>query len=130
MTIKLGKLGLSIRKIGILGILYVLLGSVSCGSQGEAKFKSQIATNGPPLITSASIVPENPNKESDLEVFVRSQDPDGDAINYHYQWIKNNEEISGEDRNILEKGNFKKGDLIQVKVILDKTTGSPFIWDQ
>ena len=129
MTIKLGKLYLSIRKIGVLGILFVLLGSASCGKQGEARFKSQIPTNAPPVITSATIGPETPNKESDLEVFLRSQDPDGDPINYHYQWIKNNEEILGENANILQKENFKKGDLIQVKVTPSdgKTTGSPFL---
>jgi hypothetical protein len=129
MTIKLGKLCLSIRKIGILGILCVLLGSASCGRQGEANFKSQTPTNGTPVITSASIVPENPNKDSNLEAFVRSQDSDGDAVNYHYQWIKNNEDIQGEDKNILQKGYFKKGDLIQVKVIPSdaKTPGSPFL---
>ena len=129
MTIKLGKLGLSIRKIWMIGILCLLLGGVSCGKQGEARFKSQIPTNGPPVITSATIGPETPNKESDLEVFVRSQDPDGDPINYHYQWIKNNEEILGENANILQKENFKKGDLIQVKVTPSdgKTTGSPFL---
>ena len=113
MTIKLN---LSVKEIGILGLLCILLGSTSCGSQGEAKFKSQIPTNRSPVITSASIVPANPNKESNLEVVIRSQDPDGDAINYHYQWIKNDDEILGENANILQKGNFKKGDLIQVKV--------------
>ena len=37
-------------------------------------------------------------------------------MTYHYQWIKNNEEISDENKNIFKSGSFKKGDLIQVKV--------------
>jgi hypothetical protein len=48
---------------------------------------------------------------------------------YHYQWIKNHEEILGEDKNILKSGNFKKGDLIQVKVTPsdEKAEGKPFL---
>ncbi len=47
---------------------------------------------------------------------------------YLYQWIKNNEEILGENINILKSGKSKKGDLIQVKVIPSdgKANGEPF----
>jgi hypothetical protein len=50
-------------------------------------------------------------------------------VTYHYQWIKNNEEIAGEDKNILKSGSFKKGDFIQVKVIPsdEKVDGNPFL---
>jgi hypothetical protein len=123
------KLGSSIRKTAILCILCVLIGNFSCGKQGEVEFKSQTQTNGPPIITSVNIVPQNPNKESDLDVITRSQDPDGDPVTYHYQWVKNNEDILGEDKNILKSGNFKKGDLIQVRVTPSdgKVEGKPFL---
>jgi hypothetical protein len=93
------------------------------------EFKSQIQVNRPPIITSVNIAPQTPNKESDLDVITRSQDPDGDPVTYHYQWIKNNEEILGEDKNILKSGNFKKGDLIQVRVTPSdgKVEGKPFL---
>jgi hypothetical protein len=50
-------------------------------------------------------------------------------VTYHYQWIKNNEEIAGEDKNILKSGSFKKGDLIQVRVTPSdgKVEGEPFL---
>jgi len=50
-------------------------------------------------------------------------------VTYHYQWIKNNEEIQGENTNVLRSGNFKKGDLIQVKVTPSdgKMEGKPFL---
>ncbi len=85
--------------------------------------------NAQPIITSVNIVPQNPNKQSELDLSIRSQDPDGDPVIYHYQWIKNNEELSGENKNIFKSGNFKKGDLIQVKVIPSdgKVEGSPFL---
>jgi hypothetical protein len=122
-------LGPSIRKIGILCTLFILLGNFSCEKQKEVEFKSKIQTNGPPIITSVNILPQNPNKESDLDLVIRSQDPGGDPVTYYYQWMKNDEEIVGENKSILKSGNFKKGDLIQTKVTPSdgKVEGKPFL---
>jgi hypothetical protein len=119
----------AIKAIAFCTILIYLFLNLSCGKQKEVESKSQIQVNRPPIITSVNIVPQNPNKESYLDVITRSQDPDGDPVTYHYQWIKNNEEILGEDKNILKNGNFKKGDLIQVKIIPSdgKVEGEPFL---
>ncbi len=106
-------------------ILVSIFGSLSCEKAPQKKLKS----NSPPIITSVEITPKNPNQESDLDVTIRSQDPDGDPVTYLYQWIKNNEEIPEENKNILKKGNFKKSDLIQVKVTPSdgKMDGTPFL---
>ena len=107
----------SFIKIYVLfSLLVSAFGNLSCGNQKEAEFKPQSQINRPPIITSGSITPETPHGGSDLDVIIRSQDPDGDSVTYHYQWMKNNEEITGENKNILTSVNFKKGDLIQVKV--------------
>jgi hypothetical protein len=92
-------------------------------------FQPNIRTNRPPLVTSVNIVPQSPNKESELDISIRSQDPDGDPVTYYYQWMRNDEEIVGENKSILKSGNFKKGDLIQVKVTPSdgKVEGSPFL---
>jgi hypothetical protein len=60
---------------------------------------------------------------------VQSNDPDGDSITYHCQWIKNETEVPGENKNILGSGNFRKGDLIQVRVTPSdgKTEGVSFL---
>jgi hypothetical protein len=87
--------------------------------------------NSPPVITSARIGPEGPNVGSELIVFTQSQDPDGDSVTFHYEWVKNDEEISGENKNILKIGNFRKGDLIRVKVTPSdgKAEGRAFLSD-
>ena len=125
--IKQSRLYLVIKAIAFCALLTSFFLNFSCEKQKEVEFKSKVRTNGPPLVTSVNIVPQNPNKESELDISIRSQDPDGDPVIYHYQWMKNNEGISGENKNILKSGNFKKGDLIQVKVTPSdgKSEGKP-----
>jgi hypothetical protein len=74
-------------------------------------------------------LPEIPKKDSELNVFVQSQDPDGDSIAYQYQWIKNDEELFGQTQSTLKSDHFKKGDLIRVKVTPSdgKVNGTPFL---
>jgi hypothetical protein len=94
--------------------------------------KPQIRVNAPPVITAVDMTPKTPNKDMDLDLVIRSQDPDGDPVSYQYQWFKNDEEILAANKNILPKGNFKKGDLIHVKVTPSdgKAEGKPFLSEQ
>jgi hypothetical protein len=122
-------LGSVIKAIAFSGILIFFSLNFSCGNQGEDKFKPGIKTNTPFSITSVEILPKNPNKESSLNLIIQSRSPDGDPVTYHCQWIRNNEEIPGEDKTVLESGNFRKGDLIRVKLIPtnSKAEGEPFL---
>jgi hypothetical protein len=107
--------------------LLLLVGNLSCGKR-EGK-EPKVKINSPPVITSINILPEKPNKESELNLITQSHDPDGDPVTYRYQWMKNDEEIVGENKNTLRSGNFKKGDLIQVRVTPSdgKVDGRPFL---
>jgi hypothetical protein len=78
-------------------LLFVIV--LSCGKQQGGEFKSN--TNSPPVIISVNISPEAPRKDNELNVFVRSQDPNGDSITYHYQWVKNEDERAGEGKSVL-----------------------------
>jgi hypothetical protein len=116
------------RLIKILTVFLLLfLGVLACAKGKEAEVKTK--TNSPPVITSVNILPGKPNRESELNLLIQSQDPDGDPITYQYQWLKNEEEIIGQNQNTLKKGNFKKGDLIQVRVTPfdGKVDGTPFL---
>jgi len=113
--------------------LFLLLSSIvvplSCEGQKPAQPPSKTKTNSPPTITSVTLLPERPNRENDLSLVIQSQDPDGDLVNYRYQWIKNDIEIAGESGNVLRAGNFRKGDVFQVRVIPSdgKGDGKPFL---
>jgi hypothetical protein len=114
-----------LRSVILLLFLISLAGILSC----EGRKTETSKTNSPPVITSVSLLPEKPNKESELSLVVQSQDPDGDPITYYYQWLRNDEEIIGESKNSLKSGSFKKGDMIRVKVTPfdGKAEGVPFL---
>jgi hypothetical protein len=111
----------------LISLLFPLLANLSCQKQKGVEPKSK--ANSPPVITSVNILPEKPYKGSELNVVIQSNDPDRDSVVYQYQWIKNDEEIVGENKNVLRSYNFKKGDLIRVKITPNdgKIDGNPFL---
>jgi hypothetical protein len=114
-----------LKSVILLLLLISLVGIISCEGQ-----KTQTAkTNSPPVITAVNILPEKPTKETELNLSLQSKDPDGDPVTYYFQWIKNDEEMNGENKNNLSSKNFKKGDFIRVRVTPfdGKVNGKPFL---
>ena len=116
-----------INSLILLSFLFSSLGILCCGKEEGAKQTSK--SNSPPAIISVNLLPEKPTKGSELTLSIQSKDPNGDPITYQYQWIKNEEEIIGGNKNSLKDGNFKKGDLIRVRVTPSdgKVNGTPFL---
>jgi hypothetical protein len=116
-----------IKILAFLSLFFSLVGILSCGREKATEPKSK--TNSPPVITSANILPEKPNKESELNLSIQSKDSDGDSVTYQFQWIRNDEEIIGENKKNLKSGIFKKGDFIRVRVTPfdGKVNGTPFL---
>jgi hypothetical protein len=112
-----------------LKIIYLLLLLCFVSNFACEKQTTEFKTNSPPVITSVKIIPERPNKESELRLIVQSHDPDRDPIQYDYRWIKNDEEIIGENKNSLNSGIFKKGDLLRIRVTPSdgKSNGEAFL---
>jgi hypothetical protein len=104
-----------------------LAGSLSCGRQETAE--TTLPRNSPPHVVSVRVLPENPNTNSVFNLLIESHDPDNDRVLYRYHWLKNDEEIAGENKEILRGIHLKKGDLIRVKVTPfdGKTEGEPFL---
>jgi len=104
--------------------LFSFMVHLSCGTE-ELKPKA----NSPPAVTSVNILPEKPYIQAELSAVVQCQDPDNDPITNQYQWVKNGEEIVGENSYTLKNGKLKKGDLIQVRVTPSdgKVNGTPFL---
>lgn len=107
------------------GLLFFI--TFSCGEKrgGESRSKA----NFPPVILSVTVLPEKAYKETELSLAVQAKDPDGDPITYRYQWIKNDEEMAGENAPTLEGERFQKGDSIKVRVTPSdgKEEGRPLV---
>lgn len=112
----------------LLLIFSLSLGNFSCKRESKRE-ETKEKINSPPTITSVVILCDKPTKDNDLSLLIKSQDIDGDPITYSYQWIKNDKEIVGENRAVLLKRNFRKGDIIQVRITPSdgKITGRPFL---
>jgi len=125
--IKDDELGFFTETIALFLFLFLLLANLSCEKEGKIGSKSK--TNSPPVITSVNVLPEMPDRESDLNLIIQSNDPNGDSIIYRYQWIKNDEDIVGENKNTYKPEDLKKGDIVQVRIIPSdgKEEGKPFL---
>ncbi len=122
------------KNISILSSIFFLLFlpgmMLSCNERPEhqgTEFQSK--TNPPPVITSITISPNQPNRESELSLSIQNHNPGGNPMTYRYQWIKNDKEIPGENKESLKSENFKKGDFIRVKVVPSdaEAVGEPFL---
>jgi len=103
--------------------LFSFMINLSCDNSGDSKPKA----NSPPVITSVNIMPQTPSIQAELNAVVQCHDPDHDPVTNHYQWVRNGEEVPGENTYTLRNGKLKKGDLIQVKVTPSdgKVNGTP-----
>lgn len=67
--------------------------------------------NSPPTLSSVNF-----NYGSVVTVEPCGEDPDGDTINYRYQWLVNEQEVLLESTNVLPEDFFAKGDRITVVI--------------
>jgi len=106
----------SVRNVALLfSLLLFIAGTLSC--EKEDNVGSGSKGNSPPSLTSVLISPGNPYQETVLTLIVQCEDPDGDSVSYEYRWLKNDQDIPGENGSSLKGENFRKGDAIRAKVI-------------
>ena len=124
--------GMVAKKINIARFSFIflfLLAGINISCDGQQGTEIQSKTSLPPVITSITISPGQPNKMSELSLFTQSHNPGGNPLTYRYRWFRNDEEIPGGNANTLKCENFNKGDLIRVEVVPSdgKGDGEPFL---
>ena len=96
----------------------------------EKKTAPPPASNHAPIIVEAKIVPDPAYANTDLKVEVKAEDPEGDLINFQYQWITFDNEgpvrkavkLEGETTATLAHDKFVHGDVVAVRI-------TPFDWN-
>jgi hypothetical protein len=134
------------KKTFIFFVVFCFLGFLCSGGckgkkQGEGKPATPLAkkvekktvplpeTNYAPKIVDTKIVPDPANANADLRVEVKAEDPEGDLINFKYQWIKFENggpvrkavNFEGETTPTLSHDKFVHGDVVGVRI-------TPFDW--
>jgi hypothetical protein len=72
--------------------------------------------NNFPVMRKVTINPQIAYTNTDLSVDIEAEDKDQDKISYKYQWMKNGDDIRGQESAYLNHSYFAKGDRIQIKV--------------
>ncbi len=110
----------------IFSIFLILFTAVFiyCPSGGNKNGSTE--KNTPPVITSVTILPTNPNVQSDIKLQILSTDKDGDPITYQVKWFVNDQAI-GEGMTFKYE-DIKIGDQISAEVTPfdGKDRGKPY----
>ncbi|UCG92195.1 MAG: hypothetical protein JSV97_00365 [candidate division WOR-3 bacterium] len=110
------------KEIMSIFFLFVIVFTVECGQKKE---EARVPENTPPYITSAFIIPNNPQVGSRLNLRIDAGDKEGDKISYTVKWFLNNEEIGeGVEFYVSE---VKRGDMLYAEITPSdgKTLGEP-----
>lgn len=114
-----------IQAILVLGLL------VHCEQRTvkENEPQNNDRANKPPLIKFAEIQPSAPTVQADLGVALGSSDADGDPVTHRFQWMVNDEKITGATGDTLPMDMFEKGDEVQCMIVPTdgKTEGRRFV---
>ena len=87
-------------------------------TENEDYGSNEDSLNKPPKIKTINIVSLSSNLRDGFKASIVSSDPDGDSVDYIYQWKINGEEIPGETEETLNwQDEFKRGDEITLEVI-------------
>jgi hypothetical protein len=74
--------------------------------------------NRPPVIDAVTLVPEKPRQGEPIDAKIKTSDPDDDGLRLDIKWLVNGRTLEGETQPRLRTGDFKKGDRIELEVVV------------
>ncbi len=122
------------RKSNVLKICLLLtgttLGAACTGgemTEGTAPV-TQSSSNRPPVVTMAAIVNTPLSQAAPVGVQIQSEDPEREAVSFHYQWYVDNVPVAGQTNATLPPEFFKRGQTVFVEIIPTDGTnkGQPY----
>jgi hypothetical protein len=92
---------------------------VSDGKGHSAPFLTEPVqvSNSQPVVKRVNLELENPYPGARLQAKVEGQDADGDKIQYHFKWWRNNVLVKEGPEDVIDTAGFARKDSIQVDVL-------------
>ena len=86
------------------------------------------SSNRPPVVTTAVIVNTPLSQSAPAAVQIQSEDPEREAVSFHYQWYVDNSALVGQTNSTLTPEFFRRGQTVFVEIIpTDGTSkGKPY----
>ena len=78
---------------------------------------SRYSINRPPVVTTAAIVDTPLSQSAPAAVQIQSEDPEREAVSFHYQWYVDNAPIAGQTSATLPPEFFSRGQTVFVEII-------------
>ncbi|GKS66123.1 hypothetical protein YTPLAS72_34270 [Nitrospira sp.] len=110
-------------KRDVLKVWLLLMGITLCVActdgevtEGTAPV-SRHSTNRPPVVTTAAIVDTPLSQSAPAAVQIQSEDPEREAVSFHYQWYVDNTPVAGQTSATLPPEFFRRGQTVFVEII-------------
>jgi len=106
------------QKIGLLITAMALCSACAGGEETEATAPATRASdNRPPVVTTAVIINAPLSQAAPAAVQIQSEDPEREAVSFHYQWYVDNAPIAGLTNATLPTEFFRRGQTVSVEII-------------
>lgn len=104
-----------------IGLLITGMGLVSACTGGEVTEatapSARHSSNRPPRITTAVVINAPLSQAASAAVQIHSEDPEREAVSFHYQWYVDNVPIGGQTNATLPPEFFRRGQTVFVEII-------------
>ena len=106
-----------------LKVWLLLMGITLCAACTDREMTAETppitrsSSNRPPAVTAAVIVNTPLSQSAPAAVQIQSEDPEREAVSFHYQWYVDNAPIVGQTSATLPPELFRRGQTVFVEII-------------
>jgi len=106
----------------MVGVLSLFL-LVSCKGEPTGNPSGALSNNRPPAIIAARILGDSLSLAKPIAVQIEAEDPEREAVSFHYQWFVNDEPVAGQTNATLPQELLRRGQRVSVEIVPIDTGG-------
>jgi hypothetical protein len=106
----------------MVGVLSLFL-LASCKGEPTGNPSGALSNNKPPAIIAARILGDLPSLAKPIAVQVEAEDPEREAVSFHYQWFVDDAPIAGQINATLPQELLRRGQRVSVEIVPIDTGG-------